>query len=204
MLKRIFIFIFLGVFVASGPVRCGLAASPSQSARQEESSGVIHLLIRKQKIRIGGRDVMAKTINGSVPGPTLHLREGEPVTIIVTNELDEPTSLHWHGVLVPTEMDGVPGVSFPGIKAGETFTYRFTPRQSGTYWYHSHSDAQEQSGVYGPLLIEPAKADPFTYDSDYVIMLSDWSKEDPNRVLAKLKKMSSYYNFKQLTVFDFF
>jgi CopA family copper-resistance protein len=203
MINRIAVAVILGALAVCGGSR-GVRAAATPQPAGHDAAGVIHLVIKKQTIRVGGREVMAKTINGSVPGPTLRLREGEPITISVTNELDEPTSLHWHGVLVPTDMDGVPGVSFPGIKAGETFTYRYTPRQSGTYWYHSHSDAQEQSGVYGPLLIEPANGDPFAFDRDYVVMLSDWSKEDPNRVLAKLKKMSSYYNFKQLTVFDFF
>jgi len=126
------------------------------------------------------------------------------VTIRVTNELDEAGSIHWHGLLVPYDMDGVPGVSFPGIAPGETFTYRYTVRQSGTYWYHSHSGNQEQSGVYGPLVVDPVEADPVAFDREHVVMLSDWTFEDPKRVLAKLKKLSSCYNFHQRTVFDFF
>jgi FtsP/CotA-like multicopper oxidase with cupredoxin domain len=112
--------------------------------------------------------------------------------------------LHWHGVLVPHEMDGVPGVSFPGIKPGETFTYRYPVQQSGTYWYHSHSGLQEQAGLYGPLIIDPAEPDPFAYDREYVAMLSDWTFEDPHDVLMKLKKLSDYYNFQQRTLGDFF
>lgn len=143
-------------------------------------------------------------INGSLPGPLLRLREGETVTIRVANEMDETASIHWHGVVVPYDMDGVPGVSFPGIAPRETFIYRFTLRQSGTYWYHSHSGNQEQSGVYGPLVIDPVEADPVTFDREHVVMLSDWTFEDPKQVLAKLKKLASYYNFKQRTVADFF
>lgn len=124
---------------------------------QNTASGVTDLVIREQKMNIAGRDATATTINGSLPGPLLRFREGETATIRVTNTLRETTSIHWHGVLVPYDMDDVPGLSFPGIKPGETFTYRFKLRQSGTYWYHSHSGMQEQTGVYGPLLIESAE-----------------------------------------------
>jgi CopA family copper-resistance protein len=143
-------------------------------------------------------------INGSLPGPLVRFREGETVTLRVRNGLDEAASIHWHGLLVPYEMDGVPGVSFPGIEPGETFTYRYTVRQSGTYWYHSHSGSQEQSGVYGPLVIDPVDPDPVAFDREHVVLLSDWTFEDPKRVLAKLKKLSSYYNYQQRTVVDFF
>ena len=120
----------------------------------------------------------------------------------VTNQLAEPTSIHWHGILVPTGMDGVPGLSFPGIAPGETFTYRFPVRQSGTYWYHSHSGLQEQAGLYGALVIHPREPEPSTADRDYVVLLSDWTDENPARVLAKLKKQSDYYNFNQPTLGD--
>lgn len=126
------------------------------------------------------------------------------MTIRVTNRLKEPTSIHWHGVIVPANMDGVPGISFDGIAPGETFTYRFTVKQSGTYWYHSHSGTQEQVGHYAPLIIDPAKTEPFHYDRQAVIFLSDWTDEDPDRVFAKLKKLSGYYNFNKRTLFDFF
>ena len=164
----------------------------------------IDLRIGERALGIGERTARAMAINGTVPGPLLRLREGESVTIRVSNELHEDTSIHWHGILLPFEMDGVPGVSFPGIPAGETFTYRFPVRQSGTYWYHSHSGLQEQSGVYGPIIIDPAEPDPVEHDREYVVMLSDWTFEDPNDVLAKLKKMSGYYNFQRRTLGDFF
>lgn len=122
----------------------------------------------------------------------------------MTNRLNEPTSIHWHGIILPYQMDGVPGISFPGIAPGETFTYRFKVEQTGTYWYHSHSGFQEQTGMYGAIVIDPADADPIRADRDYVVVLSDWTDEDPMTVFAKLKKQSDYYNFNQLTVVDFF
>jgi CopA family copper-resistance protein len=146
----------------------------------------------------------ATAINGSIPGPVLRWREGSVVTLRVTNRLRVPTSLHWHGILLPFQMDGVPGFSFDGIAPGQTFVYQFPVRQSGTYWYHSHSRFQEQTGVYGALIIDPAGADRVAYDRDHVVMLSDWTDEDPERIYAKLKKQSDYYNFAQPTVADFF
>ncbi len=168
------------------------------------NAGVYDLVIEEKTVNFTGRDRTAMAINGSVPGPLLRWREGEEVTINVTNRLDEPTSIHWHGVIVPAAMDGVPGISFKGIQPGQTFTYRFTVKQSGTYWYHSHSGTQEQSGHYAPLIIDPAGPEAFRYDREYVVFLSDWTDEDPDRVFAKLKKQSGYYNFNKRTVFDFF
>ncbi|ACY48264.1 copper resistance system multicopper oxidase [Rhodothermus marinus] len=161
------------------------------------------LTIAETPIRIGGRRAKATTINGTVPGPLLRFREGDEVIIRVTNRLKEDTSIHWHGVLVPFDMDGVPGVSFPGIKPGETFTYRFRLRQHGTYWYHSHSGLQEQTGIYGPLIIDPAE-EPYPYDREYVIVLSDWTFENPYRVLARLRKYPGYYNFQRRTLANLF
>jgi CopA family copper-resistance protein len=162
------------------------------------------LVIDKRSINLTGQARTAIAINGSVPGPTLRWREGEDVILRVTNRLDEPTSIHWHGILLPAGMDGVPGISFAGITPGATFTYRFPIKQSGTYWYHSHSEFQEQAGMYTPIIIEPARPAPYRYDRDYVVMLSDWTDEDPHRVFAKLKKLSGYYNFQKRTVFDVF
>jgi CopA family copper-resistance protein len=183
----------------------GWTAPRTTAAEAAGASGrIVDLAIRRQAISIAGREATAMVINGVLPGPLLRFREGETVTLRVTNELDEAASIHWHGLLVPYEMDGVPGVSFPGIEPGATFTYRYTVRQSGTYWYHSHSGSQEQSGVYGPLVIDPVDPDPVAFDREHVVMLSDWTFEDPKRVLAKLKKLSSYYNFQQRTIVDFF
>lgn len=180
--------------------KAGLLASEDM----RRTSDAIDLFIRKKTARISGREATAVTINGSIPGPVLRLREGETATLRVTNRLDEDTSIHWHGIILPAPMDGVPGVSFPGIRPGETFTYRFDVKQSGTYWYHSHSHLQEQLGHYAPLIIDPVKPDPFEYDREYVVMLSDWTFENPYKVLQKLKKQSDYYNFQQRTVPDFF
>jgi len=122
------------------------------------------------------------------------MREGDRVSIAVENRLTSDTSLHWHGLLVPPGMDGVPGLSFPGIPPGETFNYEFLLRQSGTYWYHSHSEFQEPLGVYAPLIVDPLEPEPFAYDREFVIVLSDWSFEHPKRIYGKLKKHADYYN----------
>ena len=149
-----------------------------------------------------GRPRLATAVNGSVPAPTLRWREGDTVTIRVTNRLDASASIHWHGVTLPYDMDGVPGLSYDGIAPHSTFTYRFRLHQSGTYWYHSHSGFQEQTGIYGPLVIEPREPEPFAYDRDYVVMLSDWTDEDPERVMAHLKKDREYYNLHKRTLAD--
>ena len=149
-----------------------------------------------------GRPSTATAINGSVPGPTLYWREGEEVSLRVTNYLPETSSIHWHGIILPTEMDGVPGLSFPGIPPGQSFEYRFQVNQSGTYWYHSHSGFQEQTGLYGAIVVEPREGDPDGADRDHVILLSDWTDEDPAAVYARLKKMSHYYNMKERTTPD--
>ena len=161
------------------------------------------LTIAKFPVRIDGRLCEAVGTNGSVPAPLLRFREGDEVTFNVSNRLMKDTSIHWHGLLVPFQMDGVPGVSFPGVKPGETFTYKFAVPQNGTYWYHSHSGLQEQLGHYGPLIIDPKGADPVAYDREYVLVLSDWSFENPHRVFAKLKKNSEVYNFQERTVPEF-
>jgi CopA family copper-resistance protein len=158
------------------------------------------LVVERGGIEFDGRSAEAVTINGSVPGPILRFREGQEVLLRVQNRLYVDTSIHWHGLILPPSMDGVPGVSFRGIAPGETFTYRFPVRQSGTYWYHSHSGFQEQLGMFGAFLIEPAEPEPFTWDVEHVVMLSDWTFEDPMRILARLKKSSGYYNFQKPTV----
>jgi CopA family copper-resistance protein len=145
----------------------------------------------------------AVTINGGIPGPLLRWKEGTTVTLRVANRLRTPTSIHWHGIIVPFQMDGVPGISFDGIAPGATFVYEFKVRQSGTYWYHSHNRFQEQVGHYGALVIEPAAPDRNPTDRDYVIMLNDWADEDPEHIYAKLKKQSDYYNFAKPTAGDF-
>ena len=190
--------------IASIPIN--LSANSKISARKktiELSGNVFNLSIEKIAVNITGNPSIAKTVNGMLSGPTLRWKEGDTVTINVTNNLNEDTSIHWHGIILPASMDGVPGISFDGIKPGETFTYTFPIVQSGTYWYHSHSGFQEQEGVFGAIIIEPKIKDPYEYDREYVISLSDWSDEKPSSVYRKIKLSSSYYNFKQRTVGDF-
>lgn len=160
------------------------------------------LSLAPQRVNFTGCERVATAVNGSVPGPILRWQEGERVTLDVSNRLAESSSIHWHGMILPTEMDGVPDISFTGIAPGETFRYQFDIKQSGTFWYHSHSEFQEQTGMYGAIIIDPLEPEPFSYDREYVILLSDWSDEKPSTIYAKLKKMSGYYNFAERTTSD--
>ena len=193
-----------------GAATTGLLPAWAQTAGAANLNGlrplsgqIFDLSIGRATALIDGRAGNAITVNDQLPAPLLRWREGDEVTLRVHNTLDEDTSIHWHGLLLPFQMDGVPGVTFPGIRPGETFTYRFPIRQSGTYWYHSHSGLQEQMGHYGPIIIEPAGADPVAYDREYVVVLSDYTFEGPHRVFEKLMKMSDTYNFQQRTMSDF-
>ena len=168
-----------------------------------DSSDAIDLVIAETEIDVHGRLATATTINGTVPGPLVHLKEGTEAVLRVTNHLKEDSSIHWHGLILPFRMDGVPGVSYDGIKPGETFEYRFPVTQNGTYWYHSHSGLQEQTGVYGPLIIDSSEPEPWAYDREYVIVLSDWTFDDPHTLLAKLKKQADYSNYQQRTLMEF-
>ena len=184
------------------------AATPSRPLAGTGSAPVlrgreIDLVVEQSWVNFTGVRRLATTINGSIPAPTLHLREGDEVIIRVTNRLSEPTSIHWHGIILPFQMDGVPGISFSGIAPGETFTYRFKLQQSGTYWYHSHSGMQELTGMYGALIIEPRDGERIRADRDYVVQLTDWTDDDPMHVFRKLKAQSDVYNFNQPTVRDF-
>jgi CopA family copper-resistance protein len=170
----------------------------------ELSGTSFDLRIGETAVNFTGAPRIGYTVNGSIPAPVLRWREGDTVTLRVANTLPEDASIHWHGILLPANMDGVPGLSFHGIRPGETYTYQFNVRQNGTYWYHSHSGFDEQRGVYGALVIEPAEPSPVQYDREHVILLSDWTDEDPRHILAKLKKQSDYYNFNKRTVADFF
>jgi CopA family copper-resistance protein len=160
----------------------------------------IRLAVGNMHFNVGGRAGHAVGINGTVPAPLLRLREGQNVRIAVSNTLDEDTSIHWHGMILPFRMDGVPGVSFPGIRPSETFVYEFPIRQSGTYWYHSHSGLQEQEGHYGPIVIDPAGADPVAYDREHVILLSDWSFLHPHQIVEKLRQQAGYFNRNRMTL----
>ena len=167
------------------------------------------LTIGETPVNFTGRVRPAVTINGTVPAPILRWKEGTTVTMRVHNALPpssihgHQTSIHWHGIILPANMDGVPGISFDGIDRGETFVYRFAVNQAGTYWYHSHSAFQEQAGMYGALIIDPAGPEPFSYQRDYVVLLTDWTDLDPARLFARLKKMADYDNLYKRTVGDF-
>jgi CopA family copper-resistance protein len=168
------------------------------------SSRIFELEIGETELQLAGRRASAVTINGTVPAPLLHFREGEETVLRVTNRLAEDSSIHWHGLLVPPEMDGVPGLSFEGIHPGQTFEYRFVLKQYGTYWYHSHSALQEQLGHYGPMLIHPAEDRyPYAFEREHVIVLSDWTFANPYQILDRLKKQPGYYNFQKRTLADF-
>src|SRR5262249_2241736 len=172
------------------PLRRALAAlAPVLSGTE------FQLEIGPVPMNVTGRPMTATGINGQIPAPILRWREGDTVTLAVSNRLSEPTSIHWHGIRTPSAMDGVPGLSFHGIPPGEPFVYRFPVHQSGTYWYHSHSGTQEQTGVYGPIVIIPKGGYTQAFDRDYVVMLSDWTDENPETVVSNLKFQSDYYNF---------
>lgn len=196
--------------LAAGGVLLGLSSWANAVTTAEKPAGAnvltgteFDLVIAETAVNYTGSPRMATTVNGTVPAPTLRWREGDTVTLRVTNRLSVPTSIHWHGILLPHQMDGVPGISFTGIQPGETFTYRFKVRQAGTYWYHSHSGFQEQTGLYGAIVIDPAQAGPMQVPRDYVMLLSDWTDQDPMVIFGKLKKQSGYFNFNQPTAVDF-
>ena len=196
--------------IAAGGALAGLSV-PSRSAlagqsfdnANELSGNRFDLTIAETPVNKTGRKAIATAVNGSVPAPTLRWKEGDTVTLRVTNRLPVTSSIHWHGILLPFQMDGVPGLTYNGIQPGETFVYRFAVNQAGTYWYHSHSRFQEQTGVYGSIVVEPRGGERFKTDREHVLMLSDWSDDDPEVVLGNLKKMSDFYNFNEPTAVDF-
>jgi CopA family copper-resistance protein len=179
---------------AAAPGRAGAVLSGTEFA----------LEIGKQAVNFTGRPGVATVVNGRLPAPLLRWREGDTVTLRVSNRLSVPSSIHWHGMIVPADMDGVPGLSFDGIRPRETYTYRFEVNQSGTYWYHSHSRFQEQTGLYGPIVIEPRGGERHHADRDHIVLLSDWTDLDPEHIYRTLKRDSAYFNFGQRTVGDFF
>ena len=201
-------------FLAGGAAAAGLAgAYPawaktlSRGLMATKGSTVlagndVAITIAKSMFNVDGRVGHAVTMNGTIPGPLVRLREGQNVRLTVRNELDEDTSIHWHGLIVPFQMDGVPGVSFPGIKARSTFVYEFPLKQAGTYWYHSHSGLQEQIGHYGPLVIDPVGPDPIAYDREHVIVLSDWSFMHPHMIFTRMKQEGGFFNRQKCTLMD--
>ncbi len=189
---KLFVFLLLA---------CATLGQNSAQAKTAEYS----LTIDKQIVNITGKPLERITINGSIPGPVLKFTEGDNAVIHVKNNLDEDTSIHWHGLLLPGKMDGVPGLNnFPGIKPGKTFTYRFKMRQNGTYWYHAHSMGQEQEGHYGSIIIKPKNGSIVESDRDYVVLLSDFHEDSSEDIISNLKKTSEYYQNARLTISDFF
>lgn len=193
-----------GLGAATTLAGLGLWRPLAQASDGRELAGQhFELFIGQTPVNITGRPRTALTINGSLPGPLLRWREGDTVTLRVRNRLDQDTSIHWQGILLPANMDGVPGLSFAGIAPGGDYLYRFTLRQSGTYWYHSHSGLQEQAGVYGAIVIEPREPEPHAYQRDHVLLFSDWSDQPPEALLATLKKQSDAFNYHKRTLGDF-
>lgn len=194
--------------LAAGGALVGISPWASAMSMPSDAQGLrgtsFDLTIAETMVNITGTPHRATTVNGSLPAPTLYWREGDTITLRVTNKLNVSSSIHWHGILLPFQMDGVPGLSFNGIAPGTTFTYQFKVQQSGTYWYHSHSGFQEQVGLYGAIVIEPRNGNTIKADRDHVMLLSDWSDEDPMTLFSKLKKQSDYYNFNQPTAPQFF
>ncbi|HVI57158.1 MAG TPA: copper resistance system multicopper oxidase [Luteibacter sp.] len=191
-----------GIGLGSGVVRPASATEPMRGAGELSGADMI-LDIRQAAVDFTGRARTAVTVNGGVPGPILRWREGESITLRVRNQLDTVSSIHWHGLVLPFDQDGVPGLSFDGIPARGEFTYRFPVKQSGTYWYHAHSRFQEQSGLYGAIVIAPKDGERHAVDREHVILISDWTDEDPERVYARLRSRSDFYNYGQPTVADF-
>lgn len=192
-----------GILGGLGLWRTPLWAAPSFGGANVLSGTEFDLFIGETPVNITGSPRTALTINGGIPGPLLRWREGDTVTLRVKNRLKDMTSIHWHGIILPANMDGVPGLSFRGIEPNGTYVYQFQVKQNGTYWYHSHSGFQEQVGVYGPLVIEAREPEPFEYDRDHVLMLTDWTDEDPVALMKTLKKQADYYNTHKRTVSDF-
>ncbi len=205
------------VLAAGRSVRTGLATMASATASPGIVPGRIAtaadgsllsgtefaLEVSSREVNFTGNPRQATVLNGGIPGPLLYWREGDVLSLRVSNRLTVPTSLHWHGVLVPADMDGVPGLSFDGIPPGRTFVYRFQVRQSGTYWYHSHSRFQEQVGLYGPIVIAPRGGERHAADREHVILLSDWTDSDPEHIYRTLKRQSDYFNYGRRTLEDF-
>ena len=195
--------------LALGGVAAGLglwrdtALAQAVAPRRELSGNHFELDIAELPVNFTGQRRLATVVNGQLPAPLLRWRQGETVTLRVRNRLAVPSSIHWHGIVLPADMDGVPGLSFDGIPPGGEYVYRFTVNQSGTYWYHGHAGFQEQTGLYGPIVIEPREGERHAVQRDYTILLSDWSDSRPETIYANLRKQSGYYNQGKPTVGDF-
>lgn len=193
-----------GAIAAFDPGGWAALAERKPQTPQILSGTRFDLMIDSLPVNFTGHRAVATAVNGSVPGPTLRFKEGDTVTVAVTNRLKVPSSIHWHALRLPADMDGVPGLSFPGIAPKETFVYHFPVVQNGTYWYHSHSRFQEQTGLLGAIIIDPQHKHEIEFDREYVVMFSDWTDADPEIIFRNLKQQSGYYNFHQRTVGTFF
>jgi len=193
----------LGGVAAALSLRGTALHAQATSPRAELAGSHFDLSIGELPVDFTGRRRVATVVNGQLPAPLLRWRQGDTITLRVRNTLPVTSSIHWHGIVLPADMDGVPGLSFAGIPPGGEYLYRFTANQSGTYWYHSHSRFQEQTGLYGPIVIEPRGGEPHRTERDYVVMLNDWTDDDPERIYANLKKQGDYYNLGKPTVGDF-
>ncbi|HVW70052.1 MAG TPA: copper resistance system multicopper oxidase [Steroidobacteraceae bacterium] len=203
--RRRFVCGLSGLLAAAAlPLRVTAEGRLPEKPGTERPGSDFSLEVTPREVNFTGARRTATTVNGQVPGPLLRWREGDTVTVRLRNRLTVPTSIHWHGVIVPSDMDGVPGLSFPGVPPGETFEYRFRVEQSGTYWYHSHSRFQEQVGLYGPIVIEPRGGERHPADREHVVLLSDWTDMDPERLYRRLKLQSDYFNYGRQTAGDFF
>jgi FtsP/CotA-like multicopper oxidase with cupredoxin domain len=197
-----------GALTIAGARHLGWAAA-ADSAAAADAGAVLsgtdfNLEIGALPVNLTGQPGIATAVNGRLPAPLLRWREGETVTLRVSNRLSAPSSIHWHGIILPADMDGVPGLSFKGIGPGETYVYRFKVNQSGTYWYHSHSRFQEQMGLYGPIVVEPRHGERHRADREHIVLLSEWTDLDPEHIYRTLKRQSNYFNFGRRTVADFF
>jgi CopA family copper-resistance protein len=188
--------------IVSRPLPAGMTGAAAPNYPQTLTGSEFLLEIGELPVNFTGKARAATVVNGSLPAPLLRFREGDTVSLTVSNRLAALSAIHWHGLLVPATMDGVPGMSFQGIAPGGSYDYRFQAKQSGTYWYHAHAGYQEQTGLYGPIIIDPREPEPFAYDREYVVMLSDWSDLAPERIVSLLKKQSSYFNYQQRTTAD--
>ena len=193
----------LGGVAAALGLRGGELFAQQAASRAELAGTHFDLTIGELTVDFTGHRRIATVVNGQLPAPLLRWRQGDTISLRVRNRLPVTSSIHWHGIVLPADMDGVPGLSFAGIPPGGEYLYRFTVNQSGTYWYHSHSRFQEQTGLYGPIVIEPRHGERHRTERDYVVMLNDWSDTDPERIYANLKKQSDYYNLGRPTLGDF-
>ena len=198
-----------GALASSGLAVLGMKPALSLANKKQASAALpilkgnrFDLDIGYKQVNFTGKTTLANTVNGSIPAPTLRFKQGQRVHLNVNNHLAEDSSIHWHGLILPNKMDGVPGLTFAGIKPGERYNYSFDINQYGTYWYHSHSGFQEQKGVYGAIIIDPIEPEPFSYDREFTVVLSDWTDEDPGKIYHKLKKVSHYYNTRERTAQD--